>query len=74
MYRRNGYASILDFDPKNGDGVMHLMRKILDPAPYEVYIMEHPEDLASIHDIDPARFLRAGLLISKGLKSFRAFK
>lgn len=50
MYRRNGYASILDFDPKNGDGVMHLMRKILDPALYEVYILEHPEDLASIHD------------------------
>lgn len=50
MYRRYGYASILDFDPKNGDGMMHLMRKILDPALYEAYILAHPEDLASIHD------------------------
>lgn len=50
MYQRNGYASILDFDPKNGDGIMHLMRKILDPALYETFMLEHPEDLAAIHD------------------------
>ncbi|MFC4098051.1 GNAT family N-acetyltransferase [Paenibacillus xanthanilyticus] len=31
MYLRRGYESIHAFDPGNGDGTMHLLRKVIDP-------------------------------------------
>lgn len=38
MYERRGYERFVAFDPGNGDGTLHLLRKILDPAKFrEVY-------------------------------------
>ena len=38
MYERRGYERYIAFDPGNGDGIMHLLRKILDPAKFaQVY-------------------------------------
>jgi len=34
MYERRGYERFIAFDPGNGDGTMHLLRKILDPAKF----------------------------------------
>ncbi|MDP4097086.1 GNAT family N-acetyltransferase [Paenibacillus sp. P96] len=31
MYERRGYESIYSFDPGNGDGVGHLLRKVVNP-------------------------------------------
>ncbi|MFM9277429.1 GNAT family N-acetyltransferase [Paenibacillus jiagnxiensis] len=35
MYERRGYKSIYSFDPGNGDGVGHLLRKIVNPELFE---------------------------------------
>ncbi|CAM3106209.1 GNAT family N-acetyltransferase [Paenibacillus lupini] len=35
MYQRRGYESIKSFDAGNGDGPMHLLRKIVDPLKFE---------------------------------------
>jgi predicted N-acetyltransferase YhbS len=32
MYERRGYERFIAFDPGNGDGTIHLLRKILDPG------------------------------------------
>lgn len=32
MYKRRGYESIRTVDPGNGDGTMHLLRKVVNPA------------------------------------------
>ncbi|MFD1953060.1 GNAT family N-acetyltransferase [Paenibacillus thailandensis] len=32
MYKRRGYESIRTVDPGNGDGIMHLLRKVVNPA------------------------------------------
>ena len=34
MYERRGYERYIAFDPGNGDGTMHLLRKILDPGKF----------------------------------------
>ncbi|GMK42012.1 GNAT family N-acetyltransferase [Paenibacillus sp. CCS19] len=34
MYQRRGYESIRSFDPGNGDGTMHLLRKVVDPEAF----------------------------------------
>jgi len=34
MYERRGYERFIAFDPGNGDGTMHLLRKILNPAKF----------------------------------------
>ncbi|MBD3921584.1 GNAT family N-acetyltransferase [Paenibacillus sp. PR3] len=34
MYKRRGYETIRAFDPGNGDGTMHLLRKVVDAAAY----------------------------------------
>ncbi|MBB3112478.1 GNAT superfamily N-acetyltransferase [Paenibacillus phyllosphaerae] len=36
MYERRGYESIHAFDPGNGDGVMHLLRKVVNPAQFSI--------------------------------------
>ncbi|OBZ17298.1 MULTISPECIES: GNAT family N-acetyltransferase [Bacillales] len=38
MYERRGYERIHVFDFNNGDGPMHLLRKIVSPALYESYL------------------------------------
>lgn len=35
MYQRRGYESIRSFDAGNGDGPMHLLRKIVNPELFE---------------------------------------
>ncbi|MGO4108267.1 GNAT family N-acetyltransferase [Paenibacillus sp. YAF4_2] len=35
MYQRRGYESIRSFDAGNGDGPMHLLRKIVDSVKFE---------------------------------------
>jgi N-acetylglutamate synthase and related acetyltransferases len=35
MYQRRGYESIRSFDSGNGDGPMHLLRKIVNPELFE---------------------------------------
>jgi len=35
MYERRGYERYIAFDPGNGDGTMHLLRKILDPERFK---------------------------------------
>ncbi|GMK45159.1 GNAT family N-acetyltransferase [Paenibacillus glycanilyticus] len=35
MYQRRGYESIRSFDSGNGDGTMHLLRKIVNPELFE---------------------------------------
>ena len=50
MYRRRGYETVLTYDPGNGDGQMHLMRKILDIDLYRRYILTNPDDIAAKYE------------------------
>ncbi|OAB41673.1 GNAT family N-acetyltransferase [Paenibacillus glacialis] len=40
MYERKGYERIKAFDSEKGDGTMHLLRKIVNPSGFEIYLQE----------------------------------
>jgi S-(2-succino)cysteine N-acetyltransferase len=46
MYERRGYERFYAFDSGNGDGTMHVLRKIVDPERFERYRLDHPEPKA----------------------------
>ncbi|MBJ6360310.1 GNAT family N-acetyltransferase [Paenibacillus sp. GCM10012307] len=47
MYERRGYERIHAFDPGNGDGTMHLLRKIVDRGLYERFSRQRIGQAAS---------------------------
>ncbi|AJY77004.1 GNAT family N-acetyltransferase [Paenibacillus beijingensis] len=47
MYERRGYERIRAFDKGNGDGTMHLLRKIVNPALFEHYLRQKQEQVIS---------------------------
>ncbi|WP_028559765.1 GNAT family N-acetyltransferase [Paenibacillus pinihumi] len=47
MYERRGYERIHAFDPGNGDGTMHLLRKIVDSGHYERFSRQRTGQAAS---------------------------
>jgi hypothetical protein len=38
MYERKGYARIESVDRNNGDGTMHLLRKVVNPELFSAWI------------------------------------
>lgn len=45
MYERRSYERIHVFDFNNGDGPMHLLRKIVSPELYENYLLEKSKQI-----------------------------
>ena len=45
MYERKGYARIKAFDSGKGDGVMHLLRKVVNPEAFEIYLQEQEQQI-----------------------------
>lgn len=48
MYERRGYERFVAFDPQNGDGTMHLLKKVVNPELYQAYLLEKEQQEKSI--------------------------
>lgn len=44
MYERRGYERLKAFDSGKGDGTMHLLKKVVNPELYEVYLLEKDKE------------------------------
>ncbi|MGF7047380.1 GNAT superfamily N-acetyltransferase [Paenibacillus sp. DS2015] len=50
MYERRGYKRLKAFDSGNGDGTMHLLKKVVNPELHEVYLQEKERENQEEHD------------------------
>ncbi|WP_322906120.1 GNAT family N-acetyltransferase [Paenibacillus campi] len=75
MYERWGYERLLAFDAGKGDGVMHLLRKIVNPERFALY--EELKQAASSNADVPAELAQAASggsrSVQRQLLSFRRF-